>query len=328
MASKGTVEPSSGKRSKSGRSPEVATQLEWESEKRTRLGVPAVGGGFLYLFGAVIIGSALGAAPTVGLLQGLSPALGGVAHPHESPRAPEVRYISHHAFPLIAGSVLSAIALLALTAVLFVLVKATRFRRPESWQATLPLVLIGGIGFAAVSIGHQIAGAILTHQFATGTDFSSKAVDYALTEAGVNVVMQYISLLAGLSLTVGMISANLGAMRAGLLTRWMGVVGIFAALLIFLPIGGETLTLIPAFWLAAMGLLYMGRWPGEEPPAWAAGEARPWPTQAEMRAAQQAGAGQAPDQDVAVDNGAAAGAAAGLAPSSGGKRRRKRGSRG
>jgi hypothetical protein len=328
MASKGTVEPSSGKRSKNGRSSEVAAQLEWEHEKRARLGVPAVGGGFLYLFGAVIIGSALGAAPTVGLLQGISPALGGVASPHESPRAPEVRYISHHAFPLIAGSVLSAIALLALTAVLFVLVKATRFRRPESWQATLPLLLIGGIGFAAVSIGHQIAGAILTHQFATGTDFSNKAVDYALTEAGVNVAMQYISLLAGLSLTVGMISANLGAMRAGLLTRWMGVVGIFAALLIFLPIGGETLTLIPAFWLAAMGLLYMGRWPGEEPPAWEAGEARPWPTQAEMRAAQQAASGQTPDQDVEVENGSATGAAAGLAPSSGGRRRRKRGSRG
>jgi hypothetical protein len=325
MASKGTVEPSSGKRSKNGRSSEVTAQLEWERDKRARLGVPGVAGGFLYLFGAVIIGSALGAAPTVGLLQGVSPALGGVASPHESPRAPEVRYISHHAFPLIAGSVLSAIALLALTGVVFVLVKATRFRRPESWAATLPLLLIGGFGFAAVSIGHQIAGAILTHQFATGSDFSDKAVDYALTNAGVNVAMQYISLLAGLSLTVGLISANLGAMRAGLLTRWLGVVGIFAALLIFLPIGGETLTLIPAFWLAAMGLLYMGRWPGEEPPAWEAGEARPWPTQAEMRAARQAGVS---DDPAAIENGSAAGATAGLAPSAGGKRRRKRGSRG
>jgi hypothetical protein len=325
MASKGTVEPSRGKRSKNGRSSEVTAQLEWERDKRARLGVPGVAGGFLYLFGAVIIGSALGAAPTVGLLQGMAPALGGVASSHESPRAPEVRYISHHAFPLIAGSVLSAIALLALTGVVFVLVKATRFRRPESWTATLPLLLIGGFGFAAVSIGHQIAGAILTHQFATGSDFSDKAVDYALTNAGVNVAMQYISLLAGLSLTVGLISANLGAMRAGLLTRWLGVVGIFAALLIFLPIGGETLTLIPAFWLAAMGLLYMDRWPGEEPPAWEAGEARPWPTQAEMRAARQAGAS---DDPAVIENGSATGAAAGLAPSAGGKRRRKRGSRG
>jgi hypothetical protein len=327
MASKDKGEPLGGKRSKNGQSVEVRDQLELESGWRSRLGVPALAGGFLYLIGTVIIGSAISGAPTVGLLQAISPALKGEAHPARSPRADEVTYISHHAFGLIAGSVLSAISLLALTAVLFVLVKATRFRRPASWPATLPLVLIGGFGFAAVSIGHQIAGAILTHDFAVGHDFSNHAVDYALTNAGVNVAMQYISLLAGLSLTVGMISANLGAMRCGLLTRWMGVVGIFAALLVFLPIGGETLSLVPAFWLAGMGLLYMGRWPGEEPPAWAAGESLPWPSQAEMRAAAKAASGQNIDAAPAIENGSGAGTD--LTPTAAtGRRRRKRGSRG
>lgn len=335
MASKGKGEPPSGKRSKNGQSAEIRTQLELEGNWRSRLGVPAVAGGFLYLIGAVIISSALGGAPTVGLLQAISPAIKGEVRPVRSPRADEVIYISHHAFSLIAGSVLSAISLLALTAVLVVLVRATLFRRPQSWRATAPLVVIGGIGFAAVSVGHQIAGAILTHDFAVGNDFSNHAVDYALSNASVNVALQYISLLAGLSLTVGMISANLGAMRAGLLTRWMGVVGIFAALLIFLPIGGETLTLVPAFWLAAMGLLYMGRWPGEEPPAWAAGEAQPWPSQAELRARQQAAAagnaenGDIGDEPPALENGSAADAAGDLAPApASGRRRRKRGSRG
>ncbi|HEV7943330.1 MAG TPA: hypothetical protein VGP17_11075 [Solirubrobacteraceae bacterium] len=327
MASKDKGELLGGKRSSNGQSAEVRDQLELESGWRGRLGVPALAGGFLYLIGTVIIGSAISGAPTVGLLQAISPALKGEAQPARSPRADEVIYISHHAFGLIAGSLVSAVSLLALTAVLFVLVKATRFRRPVSWPATLPLVLIGGFGFAAVSIGHQIAGAILTHDFAVGHDFSNHAVDYALTNAGVNVAMQYISLLAGLSLTVGMISANLGAMRSGLLTRWMGVVGIFAALLVFLPIGGETLSLVPAFWLAGMGLLYMGRWPGEEPPAWAAGESRPWPSQAEMRAAAKAASGQNIDAAPAIENGSGAGAD--LTPAAAtGRRRRKRGSRG
>lgn len=322
MASKGK----NGERSQNGQDGDLRAQLEWESARRARLGVPGLAGGFLYLFGAVIIGSALGAAPTVGPLQGISPALSGVSHPQESPRAPEVRYISHHSLPLIAGSLLSAIALLVLTAVLVLLIRATRFRRPESWAATMPLVLIGGIGFAGVSIAHQIAGAILSHDFATGHDFSNHAVDHALTTGAVNLTSQYISLLAGLSLTVGMISACLGAMRCGLLTRWMGVVGIFAALLVFLPIGGETLTLVPAFWLAAMGLLYASRWPGEEPPAWATGESRPWPSQAEMRARRQAaGGGATQPADAAVENGAATPA---LTRSGGGRRRRKRGSRG
>lgn len=334
MASKGTGESLGGKRSKNGQSAEIRTQLELETNWRSRLGVPAVAGGFLYLIGAVIISSALNGAPTVGLLQAISPAIKGEVRPARSPRANEVIYISHHAFSLIAGSVLSAISLLALTAVLVVLVRATLFRRPQSWRATAPLVVIGGVGFAAVSVAHQIAGAILTHDFAVGSDFTNHAVDYALSNASVNVALQYISLLAGLSLTVGMISANLGAMRSGLLTRWMGVVGIFAALLIFLPIGGETLTLVPAFWLAGMGLLYMGRWPGEEPPAWAAGEARPWPSQAELRARQQAAAGNAGsgedgNESPALENGSAAGSASGLAPSAAsGRRRRKRGSRG
>lgn len=305
--------------SQNGEDQQIATQLQWERDRRSRLAVPALAGGFMYLFGAVIISSALSGAPSVGMLQGIAPALSGVAHPHESPRAPEVRYISHHAFALIAGSAISAIALLALTGVLIVLVRATRFRRPESWQPTGSLVLIGGIGFAAVSFGHQIAGSILTHQFATGHDFSNHAVDRALTTGTVNLVAQYISLLAGLSLTVGMISACLGAMRTGLLTRWMGVVGIFAALLIFLPIGGETLTLVPAFWLAAMGMLYMGRWPGEEPPAWAAGVARPWPSQAELRAKQQVASSVAGGGDAQLENSSVA--------SGGGRRRRKRGSR-
>lgn len=347
MASKGNSESSQAKQSENGKSAEVLAQLEWEGGWRARLGVPAVAGGFLYLFGAVIINSALGKAPTVGPLQGIAPALSGVVRPHESPRAPEVRYVSHHSLPLVGGSFISAIALLALTGVLIVLVRATRFRRPESWRATAPLVMIGGIGFAAVSIGHQIAGAILTHNFVAGHDFSNHAVDQALTTGPVNMGAQYISLIAGLSLIVGMISACLGAMRAGLLTRWMGVVGIFAALLIFLPIGGETLTLVPAFWLAAMGLLYLGRWPGGEPPAWAVGEARPWPTQAELRAARQPGAarsggtsgqgtagqgtsgqGTAATEPVPSENGG--GSATSIAPPApaGPRRRRKRGSRG
>ena len=63
----------------------------------------------------------------MGLLQGLGPALRGEANPAVSPRAAEVRYDSHHAFALIAGSVLAsvAIAFSALT-LLFLLLGAVR----------------------------------------------------------------------------------------------------------------------------------------------------------------------------------------------------------
>jgi hypothetical protein len=263
---------------------EISEQIASESERRARLGVPAFAGGFLYFLSAIIVTSTLSSAPTVGLLQGLAPALRGEADPAVSPRAVEVKYISHHAFGLIAGSVIKSIALVVLVLVLLLLLDATRFRRPETWSLTRPLVLVGGIGLAAINIAHQIVGSIRAHDFAVGHDFTAHAVEQALTKGAVNVGSQYLDLLAALALTAGMIVVSLNAIRVGLLTRWMGVIGIFSGILILLPIGGATLEIVPAFWMLGMGILYLGRWPNGDPPAWAAGEARPWPTQAERRA--------------------------------------------
>jgi hypothetical protein len=261
-------------------SAEIRQQVESETERRTRLAVPAFAGGILYLLSAIIIANTLKGAPTVGLLQGLSPALSGVAEPAESPRAAEVKFISHHSFPLLAGSVLAAIAVGALTLILLLILAATRFRRPEMWRAARPLVLYGGVAVAVVSVGHQIVSAIETHNFATGHDFTAHAVDQALTKGTANLIVDYASLLAGLSLAAGMISTAINAMRVGLLPRWMGILGTFTGLLIFLPIGGAELQVIPAIWMVMIGILFIGRWPNAEPPAWAAGEARPWPSRA------------------------------------------------
>lgn len=304
---------------------EISEQVAGESERRARLGVPAFAGGMLYFLSAIIVTATLNSAPTVGLLQGLAPALSGDASPAVSPRTTEVKYISHHAFALIAGSTLKAIAFGALALVLLLLLDATRFRRPETWSAARPFILCGGIALAIVNIAHQVVGSIEAHSFAVGHDFTSHAVDQALTKGAVNVGGQYLDLLAALALTAGMIAVSVNAIRVGLLTRWMGVIGIFSGVLIFLPIGGATLEIVPAFWMLAMGILYLGRWPGGDPPAWQAGEARPWPSQAEVRAAKQAGGGQpalspagadvAPDPAQPVSNGSSR------------KRRRKRGAR-
>jgi hypothetical protein len=271
-------------------SSEIKEQVAWETERRTRLAVPAFAGGVLYLLSGIITQSTLNGAPTVGILQGLAPALEGVANPTVSPRAHEVKFISHHADALIAGSVLAALAIAVLTLVLLLLLQATRFRRPETWGPARMLVLGGGIGLAVISVAHQIVAAIETHKFATGSDLSNHAVDNALTKGAANLVVDYLSLVAGLSLAVAMIVTMINAMRVGLVTRWMGIVGIISGILIFLPIGGATLEVVPSFWIVAMGILYIGKWPNGQPPAWESGEARPWPSRAQMR--EQAGAGK------------------------------------
>jgi hypothetical protein len=73
-------------------------------------------------------------------------------------------------------------------------------------------------------------------------------------------------------------------MRVGLLTRFMGVLGIIVGVLFIIPIG-SSLPIVQAFWLTSLGVLFLGRWPSGMPPAWVTGEAQPWPTQQELREA-------------------------------------------
>jgi len=134
-------------------------------------------------------------------------------------------------------------------------------------------------------------------------------------------VVGYIELLAGISLVAGMIATSINAMRVGLLPRWMGMLGVFTSLLIFLPDIGAELQVIPAFWIVMMGMLLVGRWPKPtgDPPAWAAGVAMPWAPRGGARAsgatavAAAGGAGTVPAPLVPTQSGTSR------------KRRRKRG---
>ncbi|HEX4838432.1 MAG TPA: hypothetical protein VFV03_07920 [Solirubrobacteraceae bacterium] len=310
---------------------EIEQRTAFESARRARLAVPAVAGGVLYLLSGIILSATLNKLPTVGVVQGLEPVLRGEANPAVSPRAAEVRYIDHHAFGLIAGSVLTTIAVIALTLVLLFIVDATRFRRPATWPAGRPLVLVGGIGVALLNVIHELILVVEAHKFATGGDFTNKAVDRALLTTGSGgIVLGLLGLVAALALAVGMIAVVVGAMRAGLVPRWLSVLGILSGLL-FLPFfGTTTLQLIPTFWLVATGILLMERWPSGDPPAWAAGEARPWPTQAELRAKREqeegapAGGRSRSSKSTGDDGEPAADVAPAPTPAATGSRRKRR----
>ncbi|HTW41119.1 MAG TPA: hypothetical protein VMD79_02250 [Solirubrobacteraceae bacterium] len=304
---------------------EIREQVAREKRRREKLAVPAFGGGFLYLLSAIIITETLDGAPTVGLLQGLRPALSGVANPARSARTAEVKFVSHHAFTLIAGGVLAAIAFGVLTLILLLLLDATRFRRPETSPRWRSVVLGAGIAVAVVSVGREVASAIEAHSFAVGHNFSIHAAERALSTGTADVLADYLGLLATLALMVGMIATVLNALRVGLLVRWMAIVGMFAAVLIFVPIGGGELEVVQAFWMIMMGLLYIGKWPNGEPPAWAAGEALPWPAGGARAGRLAGGASSTPG------SAGAAAVPAPVLPAGGGsarKRRRKRGAQG
>src|SRR5579875_2432740 len=248
--------------------------LEGEAERRARLGVPVSAAGVLYLLGAIVIYQSLSGLPTVGIIQGLAPALEGKASVAVSPQTPEIRYISHHALGLIAGSALEAIAIALLTVGLLFLLEAVRLRVPEPSPAVRITVMIGGF----VMILAQIVRAIRTHEFATGHNFTQAAVERAVTTGAANQIVGYLALLLPVVLVVGMIMALLRATRAGLLPRWLRTLGVIAAI-ILLPLftGAFTLQIVPGAFMVALGFLLLNRLPGGDPPAWAKGEAIPWP---------------------------------------------------
>ncbi len=292
---------------------DVSELIAFESERRARLSIPAAAGGVLFLLSAIIANAVITSLPTVGLIQGLEPALRGERNPL-NPRAQEVRYLSHQALGLIAGSVLQAIAIAALVIVLLFLLRCAAARDVAAPRATKALVIVGGVGLAFFGVAAQVLRAIRAHEFALGHDFSESAVEHALTKGAAWAVIDYAGLLTPLVLVIGMVMVLLASTRAGLTTRWLRSLGIGAAV-ITLPFFAAIfyLQLVPAAWLVSIAFMFSGRLPGGDPPAWAAGEARPWPSPQEMRAArldakgktgsQPKGAERAPDPARPAQNG-------------------------
>jgi hypothetical protein len=312
---------------------EIRDRVAYESKRRTRLAVPATAGGVLYLLGAITLSGTLKQVPTVGLIQGAAPAIDGQVNPAVSPRAAEIRFYDHHAFGLIAGAALSAAAIAVLLVVLLFLFDAARFRRPETAPIARPLILIGGIGLSVLTVAGEIVQALGAHNFVTGHDFTTHAVEQVLTKNTAYEILGYVTPLAAIALVGGMITLMVSTVRVGLQPRWMGIVGGVGAVILLVP--SQELSLITAFWMVATGILLMGRFPNGDPPAWAAGAARPWPSQLEARAARDTKRGGSPAKRPAKEKASEKASASNAvpepvqpaSPAGSSKRRRKRGSR-
>jgi len=105
--------------------------------------------------------------------------------------------------------------------------------------------------------------------------------DNAIGEASTRGLATGFGLGARLALAIGLFYACLHAMRVGLLTRFWGSLGMALAVAALLLLVQFTL-----IWFVYFGLLLIGRLPGGRPPAWASGEAIPWPTPGEKAAAE------------------------------------------
>jgi hypothetical protein len=186
----------------------------------------------------------------------------------------------------IVGSVVNALGLLALAATLMFLFRAARARKPEMNQATWYTVIVGALLAAVGGVAYGAVIAVKAHDFATHGAQTYPQANALLSGGGI-AALQYAGLLGSLLLAVAFILISLNAMRVGLLTKFMGYIGMIAAGASLLLIGSAPALLIEVFWLLAVGYLLIGRWPNGDPPAWRTGRAEPWPTAAEVREQRQ-----------------------------------------
>lgn len=200
-------------------------------------------------------------------------------------------YLLHgHKTEVLVTTLLQALSTALLAAPLWFLYEVTRFRRAELPVIARYLAMFAPPAAAILSIVRQIqvAGvsnkvvAHLTANPLTPHDANQYAKDQ-LAQGSVQLVGG-LALAAGLGLAFAFIMISLNAMRAGVLSRFMGIIGIIVGVLFVIPILGSV-PIVEVFWVGALAALFLDRWPqGGRGPAWDAGEAIPWPT-AQDRAA-------------------------------------------
>jgi hypothetical protein len=235
-------------------------------------------------------GLTLSDLPRNGLLETLGRAAeDGPIGELESLRVDTFRFYDDHAVEVLASSIMVAIGYLALGWALTYLAFATRARRREfpRWLVYVPLVVASLQALATVLSAFATNNAI--GDFLSGSRTVEAAQDVGTT--GLGVFAQLLGLPGALGLALALVMIALNAMRVGLLTRFMGVLGIITGALQILPFGGP-LPVVQCFWLLLLALLFLGRWPGGEPPAWRTGNAEPWPSSAQVREQRQRAAAE------------------------------------
>lgn len=242
-------------------------QLQYESRVRVRQSALAAIAGVLIVVAAII-------------------QLGG---PHANVNELTLDLITEHKRHGIdlLGSIVNMLGLFALGWTLSYLFAIARARNPQLRPFIRYLAVVGAVVSGLSAIAYEIVIAQKASEFVSHGAQTYVQAD-ALTSGGLVVILPLLAQIASLLLTAGFIWISLSAMRVGLLTRFMGYLGVFAGVLVLFPIGSPV-PVVQGFWLVAAAVLIAGRWPSGQPKAWLSGQAEPWPSAAAARAQQAQG---------------------------------------
>ncbi|HTN24002.1 MAG TPA: hypothetical protein VL120_08455 [Solirubrobacteraceae bacterium] len=260
--------------------PTADETLADEARRGKRAGFVAIAAGLLTLGSGAYQAVVFADQPTVPVLEALGERL-SANPPAQGAKVREALFYNDHAASIIFASVLVALAVAAIGFTLAQIYLSVRARRPQLARG-LVIAAIGGATCVAVGeLTHALGLVIESHKLAGMANPTAAAARDVLRApfAVAGIIVRELGVFA---LGISFVVLALNAMRVGLLTRFMGVLGIIVGALIIVRLG-STLPIVQTFWLCGVGAMFLGKWPPGLPPAWTTGEAQPWPTQQEIR---------------------------------------------
>jgi hypothetical protein len=275
-------------------------QLAWERRHRTRAGFIGILAGVALLVFNILQQVVNRDLPkTSGLTALQRGASGQDVNSLPSLQIPALQHLSDRSATFIVMTVAGFIGYLALGWMVAFLGVSARSRIPTLRKIVVYLPIIGGV-LLAVGILVSNVGTLLAIGDLLDNSKRTVADAYDARRSGAVLYAGLLSFLGSLIVAVGVIMVALNAMRAGLLTRMLGYIGIASGAMMVL----FSLPIVQVFWLVSVGVLLLGRWPGGELPAWATGAAVPWPTPERPPPRQRRGA-PAPASEPAASSGPA-----------------------
>jgi hypothetical protein len=250
---------------------DIDKQLAWEARQRPRAGIAGLVGAAGLIAYLVLQQVVASGAPTSSLITSLQRAVRpGPLDRLPSLQTPVFQFLHDHSAAVVASGVVGMLGYIGLGWAVGFLGVATRARRVELPRWIVLLALAGGVVLGLGVLIVQVGNVTKASDFLSGP----RTVADATTGSGLFAFGRIMQLIGSLMLAVGLAIVSLNAMRAGMLTRMFGVLGIItgASLVIF------PLPIVQVFWLAALALLCLGAWPGGLPPAWSTGKEEPWPS--------------------------------------------------
>ena len=285
--------------------------LSWERQHRPRAAIAAIIGAVGLLVYYISFERLRSGYPSISGLDSLERlGQGNTVTKLPSLRLEEFQYLQDNQLTIVLIGVGALIGYCGLAWAAGFLGVAIRARHPEFRKFLIYIPIIGGVTLAIGTLIYRVSIVVLAGEFLDGPRTVAEATQL---QTGTQQFAQILSALGGLMLAVGLVFISLNAMRVGLLTKLFGYLGIVAgAMLVVFP-----LPVVQVFWLAGIGFLLLGRFPGGDPPAWRTGKAEPWPSAGATAQARAERAGGAPATQPAVPK-------ATRGPSAGRSKRKKR----